>query len=151
MSFGRLEKRASPAPMSEINMTPLIDVMLVLLVIFILTAPLMASHLQLELPRAKGSPPAAAAGQPLQLALDSQGQLFWEGQLLAASALPAQLTTWAKAQADRSQSQVLLRADQKVPYGQVAQLIAQIQAAGLNRIGFVTDSSPPKTDEPQSR
>jgi biopolymer transport protein TolR len=151
MSFGRLEKRASPAPMSEINMTPLIDVMLVLLVIFILTAPLMASHLQLELPRAKASAPAAATGKPLQLALDSQGQLFWEGQALSASALPGQLANWAQAQADRSQAQVLLRADQKVPYGQVAQLIAQIQAAGLNRIGFVTDSSPPKTDEPQSR
>ena len=151
MSFGRLERRSSPAPMSEINMTPLIDVMLVLLVIFILTAPLMASQLQLELPRAKAAAPAASAGKPLQLALDSQGQLFWEDQRLDAGDLPGQLATWAQAQADRSQAQVLLRADQKVPYGQVAQLIAQIQAAGLNRIGFVTDASPPKPDAAAAR
>jgi len=125
-------------------MTPLIDVMLVLLVIFILTAPLMASHLQLELPRAKASAPAAASGQPLQLGLDARGQLFWESQPITAGDLSGRLATWAQSQADRSQAQVLLRADQAVAYGQVAQLIAQIQAAGLNRIGFVTDASPPK-------
>jgi biopolymer transport protein TolR len=110
MAFGRLERTSRPAPMSDINMTPLIDVMLVLLVIFIITAPLMTSSLKLDLPKTDGATPSTA---PSFMAL-------------AAKANP--------------QLEVQLRADQKVPYGRVAELLALIQKAGLNRIGFVTEA-----------
>jgi biopolymer transport protein TolR len=75
MSFGRLERNAGPAPMSDINMTPLIDVMLVLLVIFIITAPLMASSLKLDLPKTDAATPSSAPAS-IALAIDAQGRWF---------------------------------------------------------------------------
>ena len=141
MSFGRLERRPAPSPMSDINMTPLIDVMLVLLVIFIVAAPLMASSLQLDLPRAEGAKPTQAA-QTLSLSIDAQGQVF-----LADEALPADTWKDRVAAAARSAAranpatEVQLRADTRVPYGRVAELIGLVQDGGLSRIGFVTDGS----------
>ena len=76
MAFGRLERSASAQPMSDINMTPLIDVMLVLLVIFMITAPLMTISLKLDLPRAEGAKPTDAP-QFVTLAIDPQGRFFW--------------------------------------------------------------------------
>ena len=76
MAFGRLERRAGAEPMSDINMTPLIDVMLVLLVIFMITAPLMTSSLKLDLPKAAGAKPTDA-GLVVTVAVDPQGQLYW--------------------------------------------------------------------------
>ncbi|HYJ97514.1 MAG TPA: biopolymer transporter ExbD, partial [Burkholderiaceae bacterium] len=76
MAFGRLKRSASAQPMSDINMTPLIDVMLVLLVIFMITAPLMTSSLKLDLPKAEGAKPTDAA-QFVTLAIDTQGRFFW--------------------------------------------------------------------------
>ncbi|RZU00663.1 ExbD/TolR family protein [Rivibacter subsaxonicus] len=138
MAFGRLERRTPPAPMSEINMTPLIDVMLVLLVIFMVTAPLMASNLRLELPegpaaRADEAPPA------LRVAITADGALHLDDQPIALDALAAELKTVA---ARRKDAEVQLRADKAVPYGRVAELIGRVQAAGLTRIGFVTETVP---------
>jgi biopolymer transport protein TolR len=140
MTFGRLERRPGAQPMSDINMTPLIDVMLVLLVIFIITAPLMTSSLKLDLPKAEGaspgSPPAFVA-----LAVDAQGQLFFDEEPLA----PAQLLERVRAAAARDPgTEVQLRADRAVPYGRVAEVIGLVQAAGLSRIGFVTEVAPAK-------
>ena len=135
MAFGRLERTARPAPMSDINMTPLIDVMLVLLVIFIITAPLMTSSLKLDLPRTDAATPTSAPAF-IALAIDAQGKLFFGDEPLAHDALAQRVMTAAKA---NPQLEVQLRADQKVPYGQVAELLALVQRAGLNRIGFVTE------------
>jgi biopolymer transport protein ExbD/biopolymer transport protein TolR len=140
MTFGRLERRPGAQPMSDINMTPLIDVMLVLLVIFIITAPLMTSSLKLDLPKAEGaapgSPPAFVA-----LAVDAQGQLFFDEEKLA----PEQLLERVRAAAARDPAtEVQLRADRAVPYGRVAEVIGLVQAAGLSRIGFVTEVAPAK-------
>jgi len=136
MAFGRLERNPGSRPMSEINMTPLIDVMLVLLVIFIITAPLMTSSLKLDLPKAD----AGAAGNApasIAVALDAQGQLF----IGEVPATPQQLAEQARAAARRDPAaEVQLRADSRVPYGRVAELIGALQQAGLTRIGFVTEA-----------
>jgi biopolymer transport protein ExbD len=140
MAFGRLERNPGSQPMSEINMTPLIDVMLVLLVIFILTAPLMSSSLKLDLPQVDG---AATSDAPatLALAIDAQGRLFLGDEALDAATEREQIARRVRAAAQRNPAtEVQLRADNRVPYGRVAELIGWVQAAGLNRIGFVTEA-----------
>jgi biopolymer transport protein ExbD/biopolymer transport protein TolR len=136
MAFGRLERSPRPAPMSDINMTPLIDVMLVLLVIFIITAPLMTSSLKLDLPKTESATPNSAPSF-IALAIDAEGKLFFGDELLAPEALAQRIAAAAKA---NPQLEVQLRADQKVAYGSVAALISTIQKAGLSRIGFVTEA-----------
>ena len=136
MAFGRLERSAGSRPMSDINMTPLIDVMLVLLVIFIITAPLMTSSLKLDLPKTDSGTPTSAPAF-IALAINADGGLFFGDEPLARDALALRVAEAAKA---NPQLEVQLRADQKVPYGSVAELIALVQQAGLNRIGFVTES-----------
>ncbi len=139
MAFGRLERPQGSAPMSDINMTPLIDVMLVLLVIFMLTAPLMTSKLKLDLPKAD-TPPAPDSQTPvLALALTADGRLHLEEADISREALAAKAEASAKANAN---TEVQLRADKAVSYGQVAELIGLLQKAGLNRIAFVTEGEP---------
>jgi len=143
--FGRLARVGGdePArPLSEINMTPLIDVMLVLLVIFIVTAPLLASRLQLDLPQADGAQPGAPAAV-LAVAIDRSGQVFVDEQPLPAERLRDSLQAAARAALARDPATELqLRADRAVPYGRVAELIGWAQAAGLVRIGLVAEPEP---------
>ena len=138
MPFGRLERSTGPLPMSDINMTPLIDVMLVLLVIFIISAPLMASSLKLDLPRSDAAQPGDAP-QSIAVALDAQGRLFFGDEALADEAFRARVAEAARA---NPQAEVQLRADRAVPYGRVAELIGIVQKAGLTRIGFVAEPEP---------
>ena len=135
MAFGRLERTGRPLPMSDINMTPLIDVMLVLLVIFMITAPLMSSSLKLDLPRSDAARPSET---PLfvSVAIDAQGRLYFGDAPIEAQPLNAKLVEAARR---NPQTEVQLRADKSVPYGRVAELIGAVQKAGLVRIGFVTD------------
>ncbi len=139
MAFGRLERSTGPQPMSDINMTPLIDVMLVLLVIFMITAPLMSSALRLDLPRAEGAQPSDAP-QSLELAIDAQGRLFAAGAAVDEDALRARVAEAARL---NPATEVQLRADRGVPYGRVAELIGLVQKGGLSRIGFVTEMARP--------
>lgn len=133
MSFGRFERTPGPQPMSDINMTPLIDVMLVLVVIFILTAPLLASSLQLQLPGSEAARPTQAM-RTVSLALDASGQIYLNEQVLALAALQSRLVEIAR---QEPQTEVQLRADARVPYGQVVAVMDVAQQAGLSRIGFV--------------
>ena len=136
MSFGGFERgRAHDTPMGEINVTPLVDVMLVLLVIFIITAPLLARALKLDLPQAE-APPAAAQMQTIQLTLDGAGSLRWNAQPIGAEELPARLAAAAR---EVPKPELHLGADKAVRYEHVAAVLAAAQKAGLARIGFVTE------------
>jgi biopolymer transport protein TolR len=137
MAFGRLERNPGAQPMSEINMTPLIDVMLVLLVIFIITAPLIASSLKLDLPRADAAG-AGAAPAFIALALDAEGRLFLDEKPADKAAV---LERARQAARRNPATEVQLRADQRVPYGRVVELIGWMHAAGLTRVGFVTEAA----------
>ncbi len=138
MAFGRLERNTGPQPMADINMTPLIDVMLVLLVIFIITAPLMVSAVKLNLPQAHG---ASASNAPkfIAIAIDARGQLYANEQAVSTEALS--LALHAAAQANPA-TEVQLRADTTVPYGRVVEVMGLAQKEGLSRIGFVAERSP---------
>jgi biopolymer transport protein TolR len=133
---GRAIGAGGQRPLSDINVTPLVDVMLVLLVIFIITAPLMASSIKLDLPR-------TAAGQPgdtpkfVSLSVNAAGGIFLNDQPVTAEELAARLR---KAAADSPDTEMQLRADQAVPYGRVVELMGIANQAGLSRIGFVTEA-----------
>ena len=143
MAFGRLERSAASRPMSDINMTPLIDVMLVLLVIFMITAPLMTSSLKLDLPKTEGAQPSDSP-KFIALAIDAAGQLFVGDETVSAE----QLLQRAREAAQRDPAtEVHLRADRRVPYGRVAELIGLVQQAGLSRVGFVTEAAASEATE----
>ena len=124
--------------MSDINMTPLIDVMLVLVVIFIITAPLLASSVRLDLPRTDAATPTEAP-QALTLSLDRAGQAYLDDKPLA---LPDLAVRLAQIAARNPDTEVQLRADQLLPYGQVLEVMGIAQKAGLTRIGFIADPGP---------
>ena len=122
--------------MSEINVTPLVDVMLVLLVIFILTAPLLASAIRLDLPKTDAAKPADAP-KFVTIVVDQAGQVFLNDKPIANEQLASRLKETATQNPD---TEVQLRADQAVPYGKVVEVMGVAQKAGLNRIGFVADT-----------
>lgn len=138
MSFGRFESSKSARPMSQINVTPLVDVMLVLLVIFIMTAPLLASTIALELPKTDAAK-AHATPRFVALAVDEAGTVFFNDQPIALAALQSRLQQVAMVSPD---TEVQLRAAAAVPYGRVVAVMGAAQKAGLNRIGFVADPAP---------
>jgi biopolymer transport protein TolR len=135
MTFGRLERSSSDQPMSDINMTPLVDVMLVLVVIFIITAPLMASSIKLDLPRSDAAE-ANEAPRFITLVVDKSGQAFWADKPVSLVELAQTLGQVAQKNPD---TEVQLRADALVPYGRMVEVMGVAQKAGLNRIGFVAD------------
>jgi len=136
MSFGRLERTSGPQPMSEINMTPLIDVMLVLVVIFIITAPLLASSIKLDLPKSDAAK-AGDAPKFVMLVIDKAGQAYLDDKAVQPDELASKLTQIA---GQNPETEVQLRADEAVPYGRVVEAMGAAQKAGLNRIGFVADA-----------
>ena len=136
MAFGRLERTKGAEPMSDINVTPLVDVMLVLVVIFILTAPLLASSIRLDLPKTEGAKP----GDPptfVTVVVDKAGQAFFNDKPVSQPELSVALQ---QAKLDNPDTEVQLRADQGVPYGRVVEVMGEAQKAGLNRIGFVAEA-----------
>ena len=131
--------------MSDINVTPMVDVMLVLLVIFILTAPLLASSIKLDLPKTDAAK-AGAVPAFVTLVIDKTGQVFINDKPVAPDALRASLTQTVAQDPD---TEVQLRADETVPYGKVVEVMGAAQKAGLNRIGFVAEApQAPLTGKP---
>jgi biopolymer transport protein ExbD len=126
--------------MSEINVTPLVDVMLVLLVIFLITAPLMGSALRLDLPATEATASSAPIDS-LSLSIDPQGLIFIDDKPVALEALPAVLALQASTDAS---VEVQLRADQSVPYGRVAEVMGLLQKAGLTKVALAVQAPAPK-------
>jgi biopolymer transport protein ExbD len=142
MAFGGLEKKQTAAPMAEINMTPLIDVMLVLLVIFIITAPLFTHAIRLDLPKVAAAPARQTPQTIIALSIDAAGKLYWNGNVITLQQMRARFVEAGKAeQAD--QPEIQLRAERSTRYEVIAQVMGAAQQAGLERIGFVTDPPPP--------
>ena len=139
MAFASFDSKSTGAPMSEINMVPLIDVMLVLLVIFIITAPLLTQAVKLELPKAS-SQVNDLKPDKIDFAIDAQGLLYWNGEKLTR----AEAATRFRAESTKpTQPEIHLRADQGVAYRFVAQTLADASKAGLTRIGFVSEPETP--------
>jgi biopolymer transport protein TolR len=136
MAFGRLERTPGSTPMSEINMTPLIDVMLVLLVIFIITAPLMVSAVKVDLPKAPAKS-STDAPKSIAVAVDKAGQVYVDDAPVTLEALAQRFVRSAQT---NPETEVQLRADTAVPYGRVVEVMGAAQKAGLNRIGFVAEA-----------
>jgi biopolymer transport protein TolR len=138
MAFGRLERTQGPQPMSEINVTPLVDVMLVLVVILIITAPLLASSIRLDLPATDAGSPSDAP-KFITIAMNKAGEVFLNDKVVSPSQLADGLKQAARTSPD---TEIQLRADQSVPYGRIVEVMGVAHKAGLSRIGFVAE--PPK-------
>ena len=135
MSFGGFNDNQNPGPMADINVTPMVDVMLVLLVIFIISAPLFTHAVKLDLPSAS-SAPAPEKPETVTIAIDAAGKLYWNDQALETAALEARLATAA---ARQPQPELQLRADKSTRYEIIAEVMSAAQGAGLTKLGFVTE------------
>jgi len=140
MAFGEFNASKTPSLMKDINVTPLVDVMLVLLVIFIITAPLLTGNLNMTLPTAD-APPSASQAVSVDVTLDSQAVLSVDGQPIGLNQLAAALSLRA---ADDPATEVQLRVDQSVPYGRVAEVIAEIQKSALSSVSLAVQTPAPK-------
>jgi biopolymer transport protein ExbD len=135
VAFGGFSTDRAHQPMAEINVVPLVDVMLVLLVIFIVTAPLLTHAVKLDLPRASSSPDVAKP-DTVQVSIDAQGTVYWSGEAVNRAGWRARMT--AAAMQDPT-PELRLRADGAVAYREVARVLSDAASAGLGRIGFVTE------------
>jgi len=133
MAFGTQDD--ADEVMNEINMTPLVDVMLVLLIIFIITVPVMKHSVNVDLPRATNQPELVKP-ETLRLSVAADGSYYWNGQAIADADLGTRLQAEA---AKEPQPDLHIRGDKEVRYERVAQAMAAAQRAGLRKIGFVTD------------
>jgi len=134
MAFGSFSQEGRGAPMSEINMVPLIDVMLVLLIVFMITAPLLTHAVKIDLPTA-----ASAANnekpETVTLAVDEAGTLYWNDRRIDDAELQARL---AEAAAKAVQPELHLRADRETRYQKLAEIMSAARQAGIQKMGFVT-------------
>ncbi|MDM7462291.1 MAG: biopolymer transporter ExbD [Tepidimonas taiwanensis] len=138
MAFGSFEADADGAPMAEINVTPMVDVMLVLLIIFIVTAPMLTHAVSIDLPRAS-STPQQQKPDAVRLALSDDGNIYWDDHLVSDAELRARLHAAASQQ---PQPEVHLRADRNTRYERLAEVMSEVHNAGISKLGFVTLPKP---------
>ena len=134
MAFGGFGNGDNNAPMSEINTTPLVDVMLVLLIIFMITAPLMTHSVQIDLPTATNEP-TQVEPETITVSLNEAGQLYWNDDPIDESVLEQRLALEAE---KTPQPELHLRADKATRYEAIARLMAAARQAGIEKLGFVT-------------
>ena len=135
MAFASFDGKNGSAPMSDINMVPLIDVMLVLLVIFIITAPLLTHAVKLDLPKVDSAPNQLKPDK-IEFAIDAAGQRYWNGAVVTRAEASKRFQAEGQKQ---PQPEVHLRADHAAAYGTVAETLADASKAGLSKIGFVSE------------
>lgn len=138
MAFGNPGGIRSHAPVGEINMVPLIDVMLVLLVIFLVTAPLLTHAVKIDLPQASSHPDPTPETQAIDLALDGSGRLYWNDVEIHETELPER---FAEAARKTPIPELHIRADRNTRYEQVAKVMSEASTQGIAKIGFVSDPS----------
>ncbi len=134
MSVGGGEGGAGAAPMASINVTPLVDVMLVLLIIFMITTPLMQAAVEVELPTATLEAPEQVR-QDIDLAVESDGRVWWDNRIVTMAQLETELRRAART---TPQPEVKIRADQSLRYQTVREVLETVKNAGIVRVGFVT-------------
>ncbi|MFQ2131734.1 ExbD/TolR family protein [Aeromonas hydrophila] len=139
MAFGKLSDEGDDQPLSEINMIPMIDVMLVLLIVFMITAPLLTNAVKLELPEAS-SQLNQPDKQDINLAIDGAGKIYWNDQEVNEATLLAKMERAGQAEGELPEIQ--LRIDRKVEYGIIARVMAQASQHGLHKIAFVSQPEP---------
>ena len=139
MAFGGFDGNKQQQPMADINVTPMVDVMLVLLVIFIITAPLFTHAIKLDLPNAQ-SAPAPEKPETISLSINAEGTIFWNNDPIAQNDLGTKLA--AAAQKD-PQPELQLRADKGTRYEVIAQVMSTAQSNGMTKMGFVTEAKEP--------
>ena len=137
---GRKRRTSRPHAMSEINVTPMVDVMLVLLIIFMVAAPLLTVGVPVELPKTAASALPTEQEEPLTLTLTSDGRLLIQKTEVTADELIPKLRAIA---AERNNDKLYLRADGAIPYERVAQVMGALNASGFHNIGLVTDNNGP--------
>ena len=135
MAFGGQQQSEGGGSISDINVTPLVDVMLVLLVIFMVTAPILQQGVSIDLPKVAAAPLTGEEEQ-LVVNVNKAGQVFLNDTPMALPALTEKLAAIRLARPDR---QVYVRADQSVPYGQVMKTMGAVRESGLTKIGLVTE------------
>ncbi|WP_374580182.1 ExbD/TolR family protein [Pseudoduganella sp.] len=135
MAFGAFNHHRQRESMADINVTPMVDVMLVLLVIFIISAPMFTNAVQLELPKAQAKA-VPQEGEAVSIAIDAAGTIYWNNEALPPGGLEQRL---AQAAGLSPQPELQLRAHKDTRYEVVAQVMAAAQSHGLTRLGFVTD------------
>ncbi|MGQ7830172.1 ExbD/TolR family protein [Altererythrobacter sp. Z27] len=138
-SSGRTWRRSRRAPMAEINVTPFVDVMLVLLIIFMVTAPLLASGVPVELPESRANPIDQTPDQ-VTISIDSTGTIYVDDKRVPAGALPEALAAIDRG-ADGQGPVIVLRGDRGLAYGRVMAVMGELNRAGFNSISLVTNSS----------
>ena len=129
--------RGRRAPMAEINVTPLVDVMLVLLIIFMVTAPLLTAGVPVDLPQNRAAPLDQQA-KPVQVSIDKAGGIFIDDSAVTEAALPAKLAAIAAQPEPSGGRRVYLRADKILDYGRVMKVMGELNRAGLNRVALVS-------------
>jgi len=138
--------RARTRPMAEINVTPFVDVMLVLLIIFMVAAPLMTVGVPVDLPKTAAGALSSEAEEPLSVTITASGEV----QIMTTPTPRDQLVNKLRAiAAERETDRVFLRADGSVPYREVMQVMGALNAGGFSNVGLVTDVGGPTLDEPE--
>ena len=133
-------RRGRRAPMAEINVTPMVDVMLVLLIIFMVTAPLLASGVQVDVPESKAAP-LEQSGAPIALSMNRQGQIFLDDVQIDPARLGDTLRQRVAASREQGGPRLFLRADRELDYGAVNRVMGEINAAGVRKLSLVSTSA----------
>ena len=148
MAMGMNTRRGKRQPMADINITPMVDVMLVLLIIFMVTAPLLVTGVPIDLPDSKAKA-LKSDDKPVQVSIDAKGQVFVDQMRLTSDALPAKLAAIREARSG-DEPRVYVRADRSLDYGRVMELVGEVSAAGFRKVALVSDAKAPPRAEAKS-